>query len=153
LRDIGSTSRELDYPMIYFGYGSNMNHDQMSKRCPSAKFLKPIFLRGWRLAMFCHATIEPKRRASVAGALWEITYDDLLALDRYEGTPFYYRRRRWQQDGEEFFFYEMNDPRTGSPGDMYIESIRQGYKDCGLDPKLLDSYLTNNRKSHILYYE
>jgi gamma-glutamylcyclotransferase (GGCT)/AIG2-like uncharacterized protein YtfP len=130
-----------------------MNHDQMSRRCPDAKFIKPLYLRGWQLEMFCHATIGPKKGASVAGALWSISESDLYNLDCYEGTPIYYRRRRWKQDGEEFFFYEMNDPRSGSPSLGYVEDIRQGYLDCGLDPKVLDNYLTNFKKNHKLNYE
>jgi hypothetical protein len=121
-----------------------MNHDQMSWRCPKAKFIKPIYLRGWRLAFGNHATIVPQRGAVAPGAIWEITHDDLMSLDAYEGYPTYYTRRRWRQDGDHFFFYEMQG-LGGSPSVPYLQGILQGYRDCGIqDPvhtKTLEQYL------------
>ena len=32
---------------IYFGYGSNLWHDQTDKRCPDNKFLSIGILRDW----------------------------------------------------------------------------------------------------------
>jgi hypothetical protein len=128
--------------MLYFGYGSNMNHDQMSRRCPTAKFVGPYFLRGWQLAFGHHATIIPRRGHTVPGALWQITVDDLIALDSYEGFPSYYKRRRWRQDKEHFFFYEMNSA-SGYPSDYYIDSIVTGYINCGIDLKYLHDGVNN----------
>ena len=116
-----------------------MNHDQMAFRCPTARFLRSYWMRGWELAFGSHATIVPRRGASVPGALWEITIDDLIALDRYEGYPSYYTRRRWRQDNDHFFFYEMRRPISGIPSLSYISSIAQGYQDCGLET----DYLSN----------
>ena len=131
--------------MLYFAYGSNMNHDQMSRRCPDAVFHSSYWLRGWALDFDTHATIRPHRRVSVPGALWRITPKDLHALDSYEGCPTYYRRRRWQQDGQYFFFYEMNSSNSNPPRLGYLEGIIQGYLDCGItEPKdlaLLDQWM------------
>jgi len=132
--------------MIYFGYGSNMNHDQMSRRCPTAKFIGTLDLRGWELAFSHHATIIPARGKSVPGALWELTLPDLMALDRYEGFPSYYTRRRWRQDGEHFFFYEMAPSRlNGSPSVYYLKGIEEGYEHCGLDKHYLHERIKNGR--------
>jgi gamma-glutamylcyclotransferase (GGCT)/AIG2-like uncharacterized protein YtfP len=128
--------------MLYFGYGSNMNHSQMSQRCPTAKFVGAYYLRGWQLAFGHHATIIPQRGHVVAGAMWEITIDDLVALDTYEGFPTYYRRRRWRQDTEHFFFYEMNGI-SGSPSNFYIDSIVEGYVNCGIDLRYLRDGVEN----------
>jgi hypothetical protein len=121
-----------------------MNHRQMAVRCPTARFIKPYYLRGWQLDFGCHATVLPRRGAVVPGAIWHITDDDFRALDRYEGFPTYYTRRRWRQDGDYFFFYEMQE-LDGSPSVPYVQGILQGYRDCGIqDPvytKTLDQYL------------
>lgn len=103
----------------------------MSRRCPTARFIKPVWLRGWRLDFGAHATIVPQRGARVPGAIWQIMPDDFDALDRYEGYPVYYSRRRWRQDGDHFFFYEMTDI-SGSPSVGYLQGILQGYQDCGI---------------------
>ena len=133
--------------MLYFGYGSNMNHDQMARRCPTAYFVGPYYLKGWQLAFGHHATIIPKRGHVVPGALWQITVEDLIALDRYEGFPHYYRRRRWRQNNEHFFFYEMNSAH-GTPSSYYLDSIVEGYINCGVDLKYLwdgvDNYCLND---------
>jgi hypothetical protein len=133
--------------MLYFGYGSNMNHDQMSRRCPSAKYVGSMFLRGWELAFNTHATIIPRRGKKVPGALWLITVDDLISLDSYEGFPTYYTRRRWKQDNNHFFFYEMAPSnKRYVPSDHYVQSIAQGYKDCGLDTKYLYERVNNDSR-------
>lgn len=151
MRDFGYLPRELkDYPMTYFGYGSNMNHDQMSRRCPSAKYLGSTWLRGWQLTFRSHANIEPARGQKVPGALWQITLQDLKALDSYEGFPSYYTRRRWRQDSDHFFFYEMTPSYwQGSPSDGYIQGIADGYRHCGLDTKYLYERLDKWRRNTV----
>ena len=114
-----------------------MNHDQMAWRCPGAVYQGAYHLRGWQLAFGCHATIVPRRGHSVPGALWRINLDHLDRLDRYEGWPTYYRRRCWNQDGQKIFFYEMTD-LSGMPSPEYIQSIAQGYQDCGLELDYLE---------------
>jgi gamma-glutamylcyclotransferase (GGCT)/AIG2-like uncharacterized protein YtfP len=145
LRDSRHQEKNLKtYPGWYFAYGSNMNHAQMAARCPTARFIKPYYLRGWQLDFACHATVVPRRGAVVPGAIWHITDDDLRALDRYEGYPTYYTRRRWRQDDDYFFFYEMT-PDTGTPSAGYVRGILQGYRDCGIDSpnhtRMLEQYL------------
>lgn len=40
-----------------------------------------------------YLTIEPKENAKVPVGIWEVTADDEIALDRYEGFPeFYYKK-------------------------------------------------------------
>jgi hypothetical protein len=127
---------------LYFAYGSNLNHEQMSWRCPTARFVKRLDLRGWELAFGNHATILPRRGAVVPGALWLVTPKDFDALDRYEGYPTYYTRRRWRQDNEHFFFYEIAGPVTGYPSSGYIQGIQQGYEHCGITEDQWNQSLT-----------
>ena len=41
--------------MLYFAYGSNLNHQQMENRCDGAKYLKSYTLKGYKLC-FSHKT-------------------------------------------------------------------------------------------------
>jgi gamma-glutamylcyclotransferase (GGCT)/AIG2-like uncharacterized protein YtfP len=104
----------------------------MSRRCPNARFVQRMDLKGWQLHFGAHATIVPKRGAVVPGALWQVDLIDFYALDRYEGYPIYYTRRRWRQDNQHFFFYEMTTPAVGDPSVNYVQGIVQGYQDCGI---------------------
>ena len=46
--------------MLYFAYGSNLNHYQMKYiRCVGSKYLKTTFLKDYKLS-FCHSNIENK---------------------------------------------------------------------------------------------
>ncbi|MBO9647584.1 MAG: gamma-glutamylcyclotransferase [Variovorax sp.] len=78
----------------YFAYGSNMSHDQIGARCPSRKFICVAELPGYRLAFTRYspkrqcgvADIVPAPGESVWGALFEMSTEDLDALDRHEGA-------------------------------------------------------------------
>ena len=50
--------------MLYFAYGSNLNHFQMKRRCKDSIFLKKINLKDFRLTFrskYRAADIEPKK--------------------------------------------------------------------------------------------
>ena len=50
--------------MLYFAYGSNLNHFQMKRRCKDSVFLKKINLKDFRLTFrskYRAADIEPKK--------------------------------------------------------------------------------------------
>ena len=52
--------------MLYFAYGSNLNHFQMKRRCKDSKFLKKINLKGFRLTFrskYRAADIEMKKNS------------------------------------------------------------------------------------------
>lgn len=126
-------------PNVYFAYGSNMNHDQMIWRCPTAEFLGAFYLRDWNLIMRYHASIVPAPGSIVPGALWRVQPADIKALDRYEGVDYYYKRTVWRQQGQDFFFYEMIDTGQGWPSDSYLRSIQEGYQHCGIPTEYLQA--------------
>ena len=50
--------------MLYFAYGSNLNHFQMKRRCKDSVFLKKINLKDFKLTFrskYRAADIEPKK--------------------------------------------------------------------------------------------
>jgi gamma-glutamylcyclotransferase (GGCT)/AIG2-like uncharacterized protein YtfP len=122
---------------LYFAYGANMHPGAMQWRCPKAQASQAVILRDWELKFYCHATIEPKKGAEVAGVLWEITENCEQNLDMFEGFPNYYTKRTWIQDGVQFFFYEMTAPKSGKPSEGYVLDIAESYAFWQLPKDLL----------------
>lgn len=78
--------------MYYFAYGSNMNWEQMRRRCPSAQFVSIARLPGYRFAIARHsrlrkcgtANIYADGRSDVWGIVYDLTEEDLARLDTFE---------------------------------------------------------------------
>lgn len=126
---------------MYFAYGSNINLDQMSYRCPDASVMGPVTLEGWEL-LFRRggfATIAPKEGEKVTGLLWSITPECERSLDCYEGYPrFYDKRMVTVRDGEgrslSVMAYIMDERfrEPMLPTTDYYEGILEGYRQNGL---------------------
>ena len=68
--------------MLYFAYGSNLNHFQMKRRCKDSIFLKKINLNDFKLTFRnMYADIENKKNSIVPGGLFEISKIDEKKLD------------------------------------------------------------------------
>jgi len=72
---------------LYIAYGSNMNIEQMSHRCPTAAVIGTSELQDYRLLFRgghanAVATVEPHEGGNVPVVVWEITTADEAALDR-----------------------------------------------------------------------
>lgn len=128
--------------MLYVAYGSNMNVDQMRRRCQGARLLGRGMLAGYRLTFRghdgnCHATIDVDAAGRVPVLLWNTTPADEKALDRYEGFPSYYRKERVLVGHNRRVLtgmaYVMNGEEMGRPSEAYFATILQGYKDAGID--------------------
>ncbi len=83
----------------YIAYGSNLNIRQMRMRCPSARIIGTseipdyeLFFKGSKTGSYL--TIEPKEGSRVPVAAWEVSAEDELALDRYEGFPNFSTKKR-----------------------------------------------------------
>ena len=123
--------------MLYFAYGSNLNHFQMKKRCKDSKFLKVIFLNNFKLTFrskYRAADIEVKRNSKVPGALFEISKSDEKKLDLYEDFPILYKKLYFHYNHKKVMTYTMvkKTPFT-YPKEKYLNIIKKGYKDCKLD--------------------
>ena len=126
----------------YFAYGANMAYSSMKSRCPLAEPVEKLTLRGWRLDFGHHATIVRDPDALCAGFFLKITKHCEESLDAFEGYPSYYTKVYLKQDGLPFMAYEMVDiSRDASPMQSYIDLLRQGYNDWGLNHQLLDDAL------------
>ena len=127
---------------IYLAYGSNLNTEQMSMRCPTAKVMGAAVLKDYRLVFREVASVEPHKGAETPVLLWTIKPLDELALDRYEGYPHLYRKEtvEVELDGEivEAMVYIMNPVRPyATPNPYYYTTILEGYKEFGFDAQYL----------------
>tara|TARA_R100000152_G_C6782015_1_gene218008 strand:- start:1795 stop:2277 length:483 start_codon:yes stop_codon:yes gene_type:complete len=140
--------------MIYLAYGSNLNKDQMSIRCPDAKPLGKFFLPNWRLVFKGVADIEKAEGFQVPVGAWELTDRCEKALDRYEGYPTLYGKQYFRDGKKRFMSYTMNRSGYSRPPQQYYFSIMQGYNDFGLPKDYLDkavehSLQNDNSEGHI----
>ena len=127
--------------MLYFAYGSNLNHFQMKKRCKDSVFLKKINLKDFKLTFrskYRAADIEPKKNSIVPGALFKISKSDEIKLDVYEDFPILYKKHYFYHHGKKVMTYIMVKKTLFTfPREKYLNTIKQGYKDCNLDKQFL----------------
>ena len=96
--------------MLYFAYGSNLNHFQMKRRCKDSFFLKKFILKNFRLTFrskYRAADIEPKKNSIVPGALYKISKSDEKKLDVYEDFPILYKKDYFYYYGKKVMTYIM----------------------------------------------
>ncbi len=127
--------------MLYFAYGSNLNHFQMKRRCKDSIFLKSYQLKGYRLnfrSKYRAADIEKKKNSVVPGALFEISKSDESKLDVYEDFPILYKKLYFKYYNNKVMTYIMTKKtKFRYPTEKYLNIIKRGYKDCKLDKKYL----------------
>ena len=131
--------------MLYFAYGSNLNHFQMKRRCKDSIFLKKINLKDFKLTFrskYRAADIEKKKNSIVPGALYEISKSDEKKLDLYEDYPILYKKYYFNHYDKKVMTYIMvNKKLFRYPTERYLNVIKQGYKDCKLNKKYLNKAL------------
>ena len=131
--------------MLYFAYGSNLNHFQMKKRCSDSYFVKKYKLKDFRITFrskYRPADIEPKKNFIVPGALFEISKTDEKKLDIYEDFPTLYKKYYFYYYGKKVMTYTMVKKSSFRfPTERYLNVVKRGYKDCNLDKKYLKKAL------------
>jgi gamma-glutamylcyclotransferase (GGCT)/AIG2-like uncharacterized protein YtfP len=140
--------------MLYAAYGSNLNHDQMARRCPKAKFVGVGVLDKYRLVFRGVADIEHSKKGYVPVGLWEITGDCLMRLDAYEGYPNMYGREtvdiRMDDKEVDAIIYYMNSNGYASPTQSYFNAIKDGYEHCGIKLSKLYDALEHTKQHYFL---
>lgn len=143
---------------LYIAYGSNLNREQMKRRCPTAEIVGQTMLRNWRLKFrgSTHnavATIEQNKGSQVPVIIWRIQPSDEATLDRYEGCPHLYRKEflRIALNGKRIgvMVYIMNETGHpyGTPSDYYLDTIREGYKSAGFDLNILNEAVKSSKSN------
>ena len=130
---------------LYFAYGSNLHHLQMKRRCPNCKYIKKITLQNYTLTFrskYGAADIEKKRGGKVFGALYTISKAAEKRLDIYEEYPDLYIKKYFKYQNKKVMTYIMpKKTKLVPPTTRYLNIIKQGYKDCKLSFKSLNSAL------------
>ena len=131
--------------MLYFAYGSNLNHFQMKRRCKDSTFLKKINLKNFRLTFrskYRAADIESKKNSIVPGGLFEISKSDEKKLDIYEDFPKLYKKFYFSYYGKKIMTYTMVKKSPFKfPTEKYSNVVKRGYKDWNLNFKYLKKAL------------
>ena len=127
--------------MLYFAYGSNLHHKQMKRRCKDSIFIKSITLKDYKLTFrskFRAADIQKNKKSKVPGGLFEISKIDEKKLDVYEDYPKLYKKIFFKFYKKKIMTYTMvKKTLFRYPTERYLNIVKQGYKDCGLDKKYL----------------
>ncbi|MDU2065337.1 MAG: gamma-glutamylcyclotransferase family protein [Sporomusaceae bacterium] len=139
---------------VYAAYGSNMNIQQMKRRCPNAQVIGTGELTGYTLTFRGKqngvANVERQSEGVVPVVLWHITQDCEKALDRYEGYPRLYEKKNvtvgtkiGEQEAMLYVMAEEYEAMPALPHERYLEMIRQGYRDHDLNTMVLEQAVEN----------
>lgn len=132
--------------MLYFAFGSNLDREQMQRRCPSSKLVAAATLPNHAIGFTgfsgywggAVATVSERRGSETEGLLYELTDDDLRSLDGYEGHPNVYRRQRKYvraANGKRVLAYVYVRPLTEPdyPSVDYLKVIARAYMRHGFN--------------------
>lgn len=143
---------------LYIAYGSNLNLEQMKRRCPTAEVVGAAELKNWRLWFrggnhSAVATIERERGFTVPVLVWRIRPQDEAALDRYEGWPHLYRKETLRMTVNKkrvyAMVYIMNADRHpyGVPSAGYFNTICEGYMSANFDARILYDAVKHSKEA------
>lgn len=130
---------------LYIAFGGNLCKRRMRQRCPGARPVGKFMLTKAKLVFRGVADVEYSPNDSVPCGLWLIDKQDEAALDRYEGVSsgMYYKEEsivlKYQGKPKNALIYLMHSDGVYPPSKDYVETIRQGYKDFGLDDNFLNT--------------
>ena len=131
--------------IYYFAYGSNLHHLQMKRRCPNCQFIKKMILHNYNLTFrskYGAADIEKRNGKKVYGALYIISKSAERKLDVYEEYPTLYKKMFFKHQGKKIMTYIMpKKSKLVPPTKRYLDIIKQGYKDCKINIKSLNTAL------------
>ncbi len=127
--------------LLYFAYGSNMDAEQMARRCPGAVPAGTAVLPGYRFLINerGYATVVPAEDGETPGLLWRLDAGHTAALDRYEGHGKGLYDRCWREvraaDGAQtdaLVYIDHRNKRVGAAKPGYLERILAAAEALGL---------------------
>lgn len=122
---------QLAQKVLYFAYGSNMFQDRLESRVGRVECLGAHTLKGYELTFDtgtqyeCFANVKPSKD-SCEGVIYELTYEQLLQLDWYEGL---YTRIKEEYKGRRLHLYisELrNEKRVPKITQAYQSALLRG---------------------------
>jgi len=144
--------------MYYLAYGSNMNCEQMRKRCPENIFIKKAYLKDYKFIYDDYSknwngavgnVVESKDNI-VWGVVFEITEKDLKNLDKHEGYPEVYNRKQidiYDNEGNVLsaIVYLREKQDEGKPSEAYENMVIQSAREHAIPEKYIEKYLKWNK--------
>lgn len=136
--------------MIYIAYGSNLNLEQMKRRCPDSIYLGNAIFPSHSLAYKGHdtgfLTVEKNSDYNIEVGLFLISKKDEIKLDRYEGYPhFYDKKYTYIKNDDNMFlatYYEINEDLDYKvPSLNYLDIVTKGYNNCNISKQQLKDAL------------
>lgn len=140
--------------MLYFAYGSNLDKEQMKKRCPDSSYLSIGSLENYQLVYdgfsktrnCAVANVVSKDKVSVWGAIFDISQNDLDKLDIFEGYPKAYDRavlniKTNDNSLHQAIVYFRTGREIGVPSEEYRNIIIKGAKDSGLPSHYIEEFI------------
>ena len=109
----------------YLAYGSNLNLQQMAKRCPRSVPVGTAVLENYELLFKgsptrgFYLTVEPKGEAKTPVGVWEIDVT--------------FRATGETLDCDAFLYIMYEDKALGAPARSYFKSCQDGYRSFGFD--------------------
>ena len=134
-------------PVAFFAYGANLAKGTMSARAGGYVNATPAYLPGYALVFasqdarpaqygVANSVQSPGGNASVPGALYYLTQEQMAALDKYAGVPDFYRRREVEAlsggnvvKAQAYFL--SGGTHLAAPSRLYLESVIDGAKQWG----------------------
>lgn len=146
--------RENTTDVYCAAYGSNLVERRMKERCPGSSVYGTSEIHGYRLLFKqsmtgAYATIEQDANSKVPVVIYKMSMADEAKLDRFEGTPRYYRKQEflltvWNVNGKKrkkrryCIAYIMREDRPlGKPSKDYFKLLDEGYGRWGFDYECL----------------
>ena len=146
----------------YLAYGSNLNIEQMKRRCPTAEAVGVAEIEDYELLFKgsrtgSYLTIEKKKGSKVPVAVWLVDEECEKSLDRYEGYPtFYYKAemtlpitgiKSGKVRERKVYVYIMHEERQiGMPTIRYVQTCLEGYRAFGFDENTLYDAIEKSRR-------
>jgi gamma-glutamylcyclotransferase (GGCT)/AIG2-like uncharacterized protein YtfP len=128
---------------LYFAYGSNVDPNRFSQRCPGHREIGPAHLTHWRVAFAGRSrlwgggvgTLRPEPKGSVPGILYRLKPVHWRTLDRIEGHPGFYKRVQITVDSRTVWTYLL-DPELpeNAPTAQYLQAVVDARSARGWDP-------------------
>ena len=132
---------------LFAAYGTGVNRAEMAKHCPTAKLIGTTELKNYRIAFHgskagALATIEKSKGGSVPALLWEISPQDELKLDHWNGVPELYRKAtiKIRRDGpplDALIYILISGKPQNKPSAFYYSTLLEGYTAVGFDTEIL----------------
>ena len=90
--------------------------------------------------------MNQKKNSFVPGGLFDISKSDEKKLDVYEDYPILYKKFYFIYYGKKVMTYTMvNKTIFRYPTERYLNTVKRGYKDCGLNINFLTKALNEKK--------